>query len=101
MSKRLLVLAVPVLALTLLGAACSSDDGGDVTGNGSASGSGSTASADCDVSHGTTAKRTDEVHAELTEWSITLDKKTVKAGNIEFDVKNTGRETHEFVIVQG
>jgi hypothetical protein len=101
-SKRLLVLILLVLAFAT--AACSSDDGGSVTGDGAASGSGSTASASngaCEAENGTSAGRDSEVHVTLNEWAITVDKKTVKAGNVEFDVKNIGSEKHEFVVIHG
>ena len=98
MSKKFLVLAV--LALPILGAACSSDDGGDVTASASASGS-SEKLTDCKVEDGTTNDRDTEVHVTLKEWAITLDQNAVSAGNIEFHASNKGDEKHELVLVKG
>jgi hypothetical protein len=98
MFKKLLVLAV--LALPILGAACSSDDGGDVTASASASGS-SENLTNCEVADGTTNDRDSEVHVTLNEWAITLDEKTASAGNIEFHATNKGGETHELVLIKG
>ena len=101
MKKRLVLLLIPVLLAGFL-AGCSSDDGGSVTSDGGASGSGSSAPKEnCEAENGTTAARDAEVHVQLNEWAITLDKKTVKAGNVEFDVKNIGGEKHEFVVIHG
>lgn len=102
MSKRFLVLIL--LSIAVGTAACSSDDGGSVTASGSGSGSGSSEknpSADCKIVDGTTNKRDAEVQATLTEWSITLDRNTVSAGNVEFDTANKGNQKHELVILKG
>ena len=41
------------------------------------------------------------VNVSLEEWSISLDKTTVKAGNINFRVTNKGPDdVHEFVVVK-
>jgi len=40
------------------------------------------------------------VAAEVSEWAITLDSSTGKAGTITFNVNNKGAKTHEFVIVK-
>jgi hypothetical protein len=103
MTKRFLVLSLLLpLSLAALLAGCSSDDGGSVTSDGGASGSGSAApKANCEAENGISAKRDDEVHVELNEWAVIVDKKKVKAGNIEFDVKNVGSEKHEFVVIHG
>ena len=40
------------------------------------------------------------VGVQLTEWSVTASPTSVRAGNIEFVVENTGEEPHELVIVR-
>lgn len=114
-AKLFTVLAVMALA----GAACGGDDGAAVretgaasgSGSGSASASGSTAASgsgtasgaasdDCKIVDGTDEAATDEVHADLTEYKIALDKTTVPAGKIKFEAVNKGGEPHEIAIVK-
>ena len=40
------------------------------------------------------------IAAGVSEWAITLDSSTGKAGTIVFNVSNKGEKTHEFVIVK-
>jgi uncharacterized cupredoxin-like copper-binding protein len=42
----------------------------------------------------------DAVAASLDEWSVTVDKKTVPAGKVTFDVANKGKVPHELVVVR-
>jgi len=39
------------------------------------------------------------INATVQEWSINLDKSTVPAGEVTFNITNSGDETHEFVVV--
>ncbi len=100
-----------VLALGLLGAACT-DDGGDVRSSGSGSGSGSgasasaagsgsgsTAEAEC-VPVGADLEAETEVDVTLDEFSIVADPAEAPAGAISFVAKNDGEEPHELVVVQ-
>ncbi len=41
-----------------------------------------------------------KVGVEFKEWNITLSEETVPAGEIEFAVKNKGKEEHEIVIIK-
>lgn len=45
------------------------------------------------------AKKT-KVAVEFKEWNITLSEEFVPAGEIEFSVKNKGKEEHEMVILK-
>lgn len=41
------------------------------------------------------------VKATLTEWAVVLDKASVPAGDIKFDVTNAGTQfAHEFVVIK-
>jgi hypothetical protein len=40
------------------------------------------------------------VEIDISEWSLTLSKEKVKAGNVGFAVKNKGEETHELAIIK-
>ena len=40
------------------------------------------------------------VTASLQEWEITLNKNTVKSGEIDFEIRNSGKDTHEIVFVK-
>lgn len=53
----------------------------------------STASSAPPASGGTIA-------AEVNEWSITLASSTVAAGEVTFNITNSGEKTHEFVVVK-
>lgn len=35
----------------------------------------------------------------LQEWAVTPDSDSVAAGEVTFDIENTGEETHEFVVL--
>lgn len=100
-----------VLALGLLGAACT-DDGGDVRSSGSGSGSGSgasasaagsgsgsTAEAEC-VPVGEDLEADTEVDVTLDEFSIVADPAEAPAGATSFVAKNDGEEPHELVVVK-
>lgn len=39
------------------------------------------------------------VQIGLTEWAVSVVPSKAKAGDIKFEVKNTGTETHEFVVI--
>ncbi len=108
--------ALPALAavLSLVGAACGDDDGAAVreTGSNSASASASgsasasasgthTEEAECTIEGGAEGEAATEVHGELTEFAITLDKTSVPAGLVKFEVVNDGAEPHEIAIVRG
>lgn len=41
-----------------------------------------------------------KVEVELREWNVTLSEETVTAGEVEFSVKNKGKETHEVAIIK-
>ena len=36
----------------------------------------------------------------LQEWAVVPDASSVAAGEVTFDIANTGEETHEFVVIQ-
>lgn len=109
MKRLVALLFLPALLL----AACSEDDGGSVTTEGSgsssgsassagsASGSGSAAAAGCEVVGGTTERATGELHLTLDEWTIETDADTVEAGVVKFEAANEGEDDHEVVIVKG
>jgi uncharacterized cupredoxin-like copper-binding protein len=40
------------------------------------------------------------INADLKEFSITLDKSTVAAGDVAFTIANSGTTEHEFVIIK-
>lgn len=40
------------------------------------------------------------INATLSEWKISLDNATGKAGEVTFSVSNKGANTHEFVVVK-
>jgi uncharacterized cupredoxin-like copper-binding protein len=42
----------------------------------------------------------DSISATLAEWSITLSSSVGKAGKISFRIKNSGANTHEFLVVK-
>ena len=118
--------ATLVTALVLVGTGCGEDDGGSVreidngeSGSGSASGSASvsgsgsgSASAsgpasgsasgtgECHVEGGATGEASAEVHGELTEFEITIDEATVRAGLVSFEFENTGALAHEVAVVR-
>ncbi len=108
-----------VLALALLGAACT-DDGGDVrssgsgsgsgsgasasgagsgSGSGPGSGSGSTAEAEC-VPVGEDLEAATDVDVTLDEFSIVTDPTEAPAGVVSFVAKDDGDEPHELVVVE-
>ena len=101
MPRKPALLLLPVLLAAVL-AGCSSDDGGSVSSDGGTSGNGTAAPASsCEPENNITAKADATVNVELNEWAVIVDKKSVKAGNVEFDVKNVGSEKHEFVVIHG
>jgi len=55
--------------------------------------------AACSGSSPSEAAGNGEINATVQEWSISLDKSTVPAGEVTFNISNTGDETHEFVVV--
>lgn len=104
-----------VLALALLGAACT-DDGGDVrssgsgsgsgsgasasgAGSGSGSGSGSTAEAEC-VPVGEDLEADTDVDVTLDDFSIVTDPNEAPAGVVSFVAKNDDDDPHELVVVE-
>lgn len=111
MATRWARLAVAILAVVAVGAACGDDGGGEVTelgnGGGTTSSTGgatttSTAGAGtegaCEVQGGVSTEG-DEVMAALTEWTITPEPAQADPGTVTFVAENTGTEIHELVIV--
>lgn len=41
-----------------------------------------------------------KVEISLTEWAVSVDPSSAEAGKTTFEVRNTGTENHEFVIVK-
>jgi hypothetical protein len=115
MRNRAIVMIVVAAASTLLLGACGSDDGNGVrnsacgasgsgsgSGSGSASGSGSGScapEAKC-VPFGNAKDADTTVDVTLNEFTVTLDKDSVPAGNVHFALDNKGKAPHEFVVVQ-
>jgi uncharacterized cupredoxin-like copper-binding protein len=46
------------------------------------------------------AAKKPKVDIELREWNVTLSAESVPAGEIDFSVKNKGKETHEVAIIK-
>ena len=42
----------------------------------------------------------ESIDINVGEWSLKLNKAKIKAGTIHFDVKNSGKETHELAIIR-
>lgn len=68
------------IAVALVLAACSSTASPTATAGGGGGGGGTT------------------VNATLSEFKVELDKTEIPAGNVTFQVKNTGALVHEFVV---
>lgn len=51
------------------------------------------------VSFPTHAKK-NKIGIELREWNVTVSEEFISAGEIEFSVKNKGKEEHELVIIK-
>lgn len=68
------------IAVALVLAACSSTASPSATANGGGGGGGTT------------------VNVTLSEFKVELDKTEIPAGNVTFQVKNTGALVHEFVV---
>jgi uncharacterized cupredoxin-like copper-binding protein len=73
MSSRALVIG-PITALAVLGAACTSDDGGESSGDG--------------------------ISATLTDFAIDLGATSAPAGPVTFDITNGGATVHEFEVLR-
>lgn len=73
MSSRSLVIG-PITALALFGAACTSDDGGEPSGDG--------------------------IAATLTDFAIDLGETSAPAGPVTFDITNDGATVHEFEVLR-
>ncbi|MBI2170153.1 MAG: hypothetical protein HYU28_11750 [Actinobacteria bacterium] len=128
MSKHLKILLALGAVLTLVGAACGKDDGGEVrevesesesgsasasgTGSGSESGTGSASAsgtgsgteaaeeAECVTEDAVETPADTEVEVEFTEWAVEPAVAEVAAGAVEFKAENKGVEPHELVIVK-
>jgi hypothetical protein len=102
------------LAITLVGAACGTDDGASVRSSGSASGSGSGSSSASGVASGSGSASgvagctevgagriaDSEVHVELDEWAVSPDVDSAPAGAVEFELTNAGEDEHELAIAK-
>jgi len=42
----------------------------------------------------------EKLHVELREWNVTLNKESVRAGDVTVTVSNKGREEHELVFLK-
>jgi len=73
MSSRALVIG-PITVLALVGAACSSDDGSEPSGDG--------------------------IAATLTDFAIELGATSAPAGPVTFDITNGGATVHEFEVLR-
>lgn len=91
---RLRLLATVLGSIALLVAACSS--GASPTPGGGASPTTAGGASPTTAGGGGAGA----VAADLSEWAITLDSSTGKAGTIDFNVNNKGAVTHEFVVVK-
>jgi len=78
MSIRSIVLALPVVAVVPLLAACGGDEPGE-----------------------TASQSASSVEIVATEYAFSPENVTVPAGEITFTVRNDGQEEHEFEIFQG
>ena len=97
---RLLLVAVPVLAIGFV--ACGNDDGTAVRDGGSASGSSSASAAAlaCEtVGDPSTADTT--VAVDLTEFELTPSPASAPAGVVAFEATISGAHAHELVVVAG
>jgi hypothetical protein len=120
-------LAIVVAVLALVAGACGDDDGaavresGDTSGSAGASGSASgaasgsgtasgasgsgtasgTAAEECEIVNGSTEETENEIHAEMTEYAIDIDKTEIAGGLVKFEVENAGEEEHEIAVVRG
>jgi uncharacterized cupredoxin-like copper-binding protein len=54
----------------------------------------------CGVASSNTASSGKTLGVTLDEYHVKLDASTIPAGTVTFDVKNTGSEKHEFVILK-
>jgi hypothetical protein len=105
--KFLLRLTAVAVAVAGVAAACSDDDGAGVRASASASASasgsgpasGPTDKARCEPV-GDRTKADTTVSVTLSEFAITLSRRTVPAGTVAFVARNAGAEPHEFVIVR-
>ena len=83
-----LLLSISILAL----AACSSP---------ASSGTASSGAASSGTSNAPSAAADTTVKVTLTEWAVVLDKTSVPAGSVGFDVTNAGTQfKHEFVVIK-
>lgn len=51
-------------------------------------------------SGGASATPSSSISATLADWSITLSPPVGKAGSVTFSIKNSGANTHEFLVVK-
>ncbi len=85
----LLLVAMMAIAILAIGAACGDDDDD----------SNPTATTGADET--TAPGEATDVAVTLQEWSIVLDKNSVPAGTVNFNITNDGPDhTHEFVVVK-
>jgi len=104
-------IALSVLSLALLVAACGVDDDDAASGSASASASGSgsgSASASgsvaaggeaCVVVDGSTEEATGELHVALDEYAIEVAEPAVDAGVVTIEAANDGELSHEVVVL--
>lgn len=82
-------------ALMLTAAACGSDDGGSTGGSGGSTGSTGASGGSTGASGGST------IDVTVQEYAILPAQASATAGDVTFDVANTGpKETHEFVVIR-
>ena len=97
---KVVPLAAVAAAATLFAAGCGSSGGSSSTSN---SNSNSNASAPDPTATGSSAAPSagpTTVNGTLNEWSVSVDKSTVPAGKVTFDVANQGKIVHEFVVLR-
>lgn len=97
--------AIALLAsLTLAVAACG-DDGADDDSAGMRSGgqggdSEPAEQAGCDIEDGASGRPVAEVHGELAEYTITIERDKVPSGLVRLEFDNVGALAHEVAIVR-
>lgn len=89
------VLVALLLALVVMAAACSSDEGDTSDTEGTPEGS--ISSAEAPAGETETGPTTD---ATLADFTITLASSELAAGEVTFNVTNTGPSEHELVVVK-
>src|SRR5215208_6828256 len=96
MTKSLATPAFAIVALVIV--ACGGGGGGGGASPSTGGGANQSAGGGANPSAGGAGGAT-TVNADEKEFSIGLDKTTVPAGDVTFNVKNTGAIEHEFVVI--